>query len=146
MQVWHVKAEVVLKTSIHISGSRMFFGGTAIFNRLPNPNARQAGSRTGATASLLLVKLQTIKTNYSNGAYVRFPFDPEQRHSKGLLFDARLQRAACSMRRLTVNRAELRISCWAARTDLDTTRPSTEKKLLRLTQVLGSPRGRKTDR
>jgi len=41
-------------------------------NGISNPESRQTSSRIGATASLPLVKHQSVEISYSTGTYARF--------------------------------------------------------------------------
>jgi outer membrane putative beta-barrel porin/alpha-amylase len=49
-----------------------WFGGITSLNGIPNPATKQTSSRIGGTLSFPVSKHQSIKMNYSYGAFVRF--------------------------------------------------------------------------
>ena len=59
------------KLWVSVDGN-FWFGGATSLNGIANTVTRQTSSRIGATFSFPLVKHQSIKIGYSDGAYVRF--------------------------------------------------------------------------
>jgi hypothetical protein len=49
-----------------------WFGGTTSLNGIPNLVTKQTSSRIGGTFAFPLMKHQTVKISYSDGAYIRF--------------------------------------------------------------------------
>lgn len=67
----HLSYDVKPRLWISLDGN-LWFGGLATLNGIENPATRQTSSRVGFSTSFPIGKHQSIKVNYSNGAYVRF--------------------------------------------------------------------------
>lgn len=67
----HVSYDFKPRLWVSLDGNYWFGGATAL-NGVPNPGAFQRNSRVGLTASFPLTTHQSLKLNYSDGAYILY--------------------------------------------------------------------------
>jgi hypothetical protein len=67
----HLSRDFGRGTWVSLDGN-FWWGGVTTLNGIRNPETLQTSSRIGGTAAFRISKHQSIKVNYSSGAYVRF--------------------------------------------------------------------------
>ena len=67
----HLSRDFGRGTWVSLDGN-FWWGGVTTLNGIRNPETLQTSSRLGGTAAFRISKHQSIKVNYSSGAYVRF--------------------------------------------------------------------------